>query len=355
MSRIAVIGAGVLGSAIAWRLAEAGHRVRIYDPKPGGGASSGSLAWLNASNAEDPVYNRLRHDSLEIWAQLKTDDPALPIVFDGAILWEQEHFDLPAILDAQLQLGRPAEMLDGAAHRAREPGVPHPPDKSIACNGDGYGDPLGITRWFLAAAQTLGAELVPQDVAAITTVDDRVTGVQTANGTDPADHVIVATGTKIPGLLGPLGQGLAMDNQPGLLVTTTPAALHLTSMLATDGLHGWQGADGRFLIGADFGGGGDVEDPDGLARDLVQRLARLIPAATGCEVEKTTVRARPMPADGRPAIGPIGPAGLYVVCTHSGMTLAPVIAEMVTREITAGPDPRLTPYRPDRAPLQSAE
>ena len=124
-------------------------------------------------------------------------------------------------------------------------------------------------------------------------------------------------------------------------------------MLATDGLHGWQGTDGRFLIGADFGGGGqDFDDPDPHAQSLVEKLANLIPDASGVSVERHTVRTRPMPADGRPAIGPLGPAGLYVVSTHSGMTLAPVIAECVATEIgTDTADARLAPYRPDRAAL----
>ncbi len=353
-NRVSVVGAGVLGAVIAWRLAQAGHIVTIHDPNPGGGASSGSLAWLNASFAEDPTYNALRHDSLTIWATLKAETPDLPIVLDGAILWEQEHFDLPAILASQTHLGRPAQMLDRRDHLTLEPEVPDAPEASLACLGDGYGDPLAITQWFLDRAQTAGAELAHEDVLSIRIEDDRATGIETAKGTAPADHVILAAGTKLPHLLAPLGLGLAMDNQPGLLVTTTPAPIGLTTMLATDGLHGWQGRDGRFLIGADFGGGGTIDEPDAFARDLVEDLTRLIPSAKGCEVERITVRERPMPGDGRPAIGPIGPGGLYMVCTHSGMTLAPVIGEMVAREVGGTEDPRLMPYRPDRPSLKVA-
>ena len=352
MSRVVIVGAGVLGSAIAWRVAEAGHQVTILDAAPGGSASSGSLAWLNASFAEDPVYNRLRHDSLELWADLKRKTQDLPIQFSGAILWEQDHFDLPAVLTAQDELGRPATLLDRNGHLAREPNVPEPPDQTLALDGDGYGNPIAITEWFLEQAIAAGAVLERDDAVAIQT-NGAVTGVQTANALHEADHVIIVAGVKIPTLLEPLGVSMAMDNQPGLLVTTSPAPPQIDVMLATNGLHGWQGADGRFLIGADFGGGAKFDDPDEFAHALVARLGEVIPAAAGREVEKITVRERPMPADGRPAIGPLGPQGLYVVCTHSGMTLAPVIAQMVASEIGGSPDARLAPYRPGRESLAS--
>jgi glycine/D-amino acid oxidase-like deaminating enzyme len=54
--------------------------------------------------------------------------------------------------------------------------------------------------------------------------------------------------------------------------------------------------------------------------------------------------------DGFPVVGPVpGASDLYVVVTHSGVTLAPILGEHVRsellheREVTA-----LAPYRPDR-------
>lgn len=352
--RIVVVGAGVLGSAIAWRLAESGHQVTVLDPDPGGQASAGSLAWLNASFAADPVYNRLRHESLELWEGLKARHPDLPILFPGAILWHQEHFDLPGILEAQKILGRPAAMLDSAAHMTREPDVPAPPEESLALEADGYGKPAAITEWFLDQARKAGAAVHHEDAQGIETAEGRVTGVRTGEGVHACDAVILAAGIKLPELLAPHGLGIEMDNQAGLLVTTSPASSKVEAMLATDGLHGWQGDDGRFLIGADFGGGAQFDDEAVFAQRLVDRLADLVPGARGCTVERITVRQRPMPADGRPAIGPLGPEGLYMVCTHSGMTLAPVIGEMVAREMAGEAEPRLAPYRPDRPALQGA-
>ena len=351
--RVAIVGAGVLGAAIAWRLGQTGARVRLFDPTPGGLASPGSFAWLNASMPEDPVYNRLRHDSLELWRQMKDADPSVPIEFAGALLWEQEHFDLDSIADSHTELGRPYEWLDRETITAREPAVKQSPEKAYLAAGDGYGDPEEITGWFLEQAGAAGAELVEIDVDSIDVQGGRVTGLTTAGGHEPFDHVIVAAGTALPKLLAPLGVGIEMDNQPGLLARTSPGAGRISAMLAAPNVHVWQGADGSYLFGADFGGGSAIEDPREVAAAVLRELQALLKGTESCEIENITVRERPMPVDGRPAIGPLGPGGLYVVCTHSGMTLAPVIAEMVAREVGTGQDdPRLGSYRPDRDSLR---
>lgn len=351
MAKVAIAGAGVLGSAIAWRMAGDGHDVQIFDPAPGGLASPGSFAWLNASMAEDPVYNRLRHDSLSMWEALKASDPSVPVKFPGAILWEQEHFDLDAIEGSQQNLGRPAEMLDGDALAAREPAVTAPPDRALLAGSDGYGDPEGITGWFLTQAQAKGAELINQGLTGIDAPDGRIGAVRTASGRHPVDHLVLAVGTKLPDMLALVGQGVAMNNTPGLLARTSPGSGQIDAMLATPHVHIWQRDDGGYLIGADFGGGPAIDDPDSHADRVLGDLQKVLKGTEGCEIENITVRERPMPADGRPAIGPLGPTGLYVVSTHSGMTLAPVIAEMVTAEIGGTPDPRLDPYRPGRGAL----
>ena len=235
----------------------------------------------------------------------------------------------------------------------REPALAEPPDHALSLDADGYGRPVEITAWFLDRARAAGATLVEEEVADFLVEDGRIAGVRTAAGDHPADTVILAAGIRLNALLAQRGLSVAMDITPGLLATTSPAPAQITSILNAASVHVWQGEDGRFLIGADFGGG-NPRAPDDEAGDNLAALKALLPGAAGCEIEATTVRERPMPADGRPAIGPLGPRGLYVVSTHSGMTLAPVIADCVLAEVGEDrEDPRLAPYRPDRAALHS--
>jgi glycine/D-amino acid oxidase-like deaminating enzyme len=64
-----------------------------------------------------------------------------------------------------------------------------------------------------------------------------------------------------------------------------------------------------------------------------------------------TVRVgqRSLPADGLPVAGFADPDGrLYLLATHSGVTLAPLLGALAAREILGEPVPELAPYRPGR-------
>ena len=71
---VAVIGAGILGGAIAWRLALRDVHVALIDKgQPGHGASSHSFAWINAGAKEPTGYHNLNRRSLEMWPLFAAD------------------------------------------------------------------------------------------------------------------------------------------------------------------------------------------------------------------------------------------------------------------------------------------
>ena len=350
--KIAIIGAGVLGSAIAWRLGRAGARVTLIDPEPGKGASAASLAWLNASFASDPVYNALRRDSVALWQELQTSHPDLPVRFPGAILFSDRDEDLAALTSPDPGRDETNRPLIQGDVRNIEPALATPPEQAVHCPQDGYGEPAGLCAWFLEQATSHGVTLQRSRATGFDIAEGRVTGVAIEADTEtaivPADTVILAAGIDLPGLLEHLGLTVHMANQPGLSMRTAPLDRRIGHILSTP--HGdlWQGPDGRILIASSAGDGETTEQ-------AANRALRALDAMFGTDTtpETVTARDRPIPADGRPAVGPLGPAGLYVVSMHSGMTLAPVMAEMVAREVLdKTPDPRLAPYRPDRAVLQ---
>ena len=67
-------------------------------------------------------------------------------------------------------------------------------------------------------------------------------------------------------------------------------------------------------------------------------------------LERTVIGQRPMPSDGHPVIGPVpGRDGVYVTAMHSGVTLAPGVAELVAGELLDGAEADLlAPFRPGR-------
>lgn len=350
--RVVIVGAGVLGAAISWKLASRGVGVTIFDPEPGGVASPGSFAWLNASFAEHPVYNALRRDSLVLWRELVDNDPSVPVVFNGSVVWEQAHFDLDALLESQDVLDLPASLVEGSEVRELCDAVTRQPERALHLQADGHGDPEAITTWFLDAAKQNGADVEPTAVDELVVEDRRVVGVRAAGKHIDAQQVVVAAGIGLPRVLASIGLDLAMENEAGLLARTTPGQAAFDTILIAPDVHVWQRSDGGYLIGADFGGSLSIDDPDQTSTQVLASLRDLLDHTDGCTVENVTVRERPKPVDGLPAIGPLGPDGLYVVSTHSGMTLAPVIAQMVSTELVDGTvEPRLAPFRPDRSSL----
>ncbi|MEM9061912.1 MAG: FAD-dependent oxidoreductase [Pseudomonadota bacterium] len=348
--RVAIVGAGVLGSAIGWRAAKAGFEITLIDPTPGQGASAGSLAWLNASFAEDPVYNRLRLDSMALWRDLKRANPDLPVSFPGAILWNDRDADLAALTGPDPSLQQGARALTADQARDLDPALQNPPATAVHAPQDGYGEPAQICRWFLERARDSGAKLVESRVSKV----DRADGIWRIHMDSQeleADKLVLAVGTDLAALLSQLGLAIAMKNKPGISVRTHKFESRLHHILSTPEGDLWQGPDGRFLIAASPQ---DGESSETASDRVLSQLREILGEPDGLTPETIIERVRPVPADCRPAIGPIGAQGLYVVTTHSGMTLAPVIAEIVTSELGGRPDPRLDPYRPARPALNGA-
>jgi glycine/D-amino acid oxidase-like deaminating enzyme len=63
-----------------------------------------------------------------------------------------------------------------------------------------------------------------------------------------------------------------------------------------------------------------------------------------------------MPADGLPAVGYVpGVENAYVVVSHSGVTLAPVLGALVARDLLSGDEAALSPFRLGRFVAGAAE
>ena len=67
-------------------------------------------------------------------------------------------------------------------------------------------------------------------------------------------------------------------------------------------------------------------------------------------VEDVVIGWRPLPLDGHPVIGPSpAAANSYIAIMHSGVSLGPVVGEMVSDELINGTSrTELSPYRASR-------
>ena len=93
-------------------------------------------------------------------------------------------------------------------------------------------------------------------------------------------------------------------------------------------------------------------DPDALhaAEGLLRAAADVVPALGESRIESTRVGVRPIPHDGLPVVGFLpGSQNVYVAVTHSGVTLALQLGQLIAREVALHrPQRLLAPFRPER-------
>ena len=202
----------------------------------------------------------------------------------------------------------------------------------------------GAARALITAS---GATLMAGDgVRALKVAGGRVVGIE-AGGEMTCDAAVIAAGVATPTVLATAGIDMSLDAPPGLLLYTAPHEKLIQHVLVAPGVEVRQGSDGRLHVGADFIGTFDDFRPEDTMMRLMAGLRAMLKGASRLRPDGFTVGERPTPSDGFPIIGAVpGIDGLYVAVTHSGVTLAPAVGDMLAREIVSGEiDPLIAPYR----------
>ena len=86
--KVVVIGAGVVGAAVAARVAQGDARVTVLDEgAPERRATLASLAWINSNSAWAPRYHALRMRSLALWRRQLEASPGFSARLNGGLCW----------------------------------------------------------------------------------------------------------------------------------------------------------------------------------------------------------------------------------------------------------------------------
>ncbi len=365
---VVVIGAGIVGASIAWRIAARGARVTLIDrDQPGLGASSHSFAWINAGAKEPVGYHNLNRRSLEMWprfADALGEDVGLR--WGGKVSWENDAEAAKTLVARVEQLqswGYPSRLVSREELQELEPALHIGPVTAADYNeSEGQVEPQLVVDACVNRLRELEASIITGVAVKGLRQDssDRVSTVQTTTGDIDADLVVVAAGTATTAVASMAGVNVPQAESPGVVIRSTPMPLLLHNVPVVyappleDGrreIHLRQCPDGRLMIGE-----GDQEslaedDTQAHADDLLARACQHLPGLKGASAIPVPVGWRPMPLDGYPVMGfaPEAP-NLYVALTHSGVTLAPALSQLAALEICDGAraDAVLRPYRPER-------
>ena len=376
-SDVLVIGGGIIGTAIAERVARDGYSVTLLERRTIGGeaswAAAGLLTPVHPWNYPESLL-RLDAEGLALWGPLaerlrdetgvdvelrrtgllsliESDDDAAEA--DRRVAWKHEHGEraerisaddarrlepslAPTIRGAlllpdlaQLRNHRAAPALGVAAARRGARMVEHTAVLGLLTDG----------------AAGLGA------TPAVARLGDRVIGVATEIGPIHAGTVVLAGGAWSGALLGAScppairtvpcrGQMMQLRAKPGAL----------RHMILASGEYLVPRADGRILAGStvEHVGFDRSVTASGLA-SISAAVARMAPSLAAAPVERSWAGLRPDTPDHLPCIGAIRP-GLIAATGHfrSGIMLAPVTAEIVLDIVRGRPRTDLGAFDPLR-------
>lgn len=349
---VIVVGAGIVGAAIARHLQRSGARVTVVDAGARGGlATRASWAWINATIGNPEPYFRLRVHAMAGWRTWEADIPGVAVDWCGGLFSDASPNELEAFVAGHRAWGYDIRLVDQAEARQIEPNVAEAPVVAAHAPGEGAVDAVACTLALLADAEAGGASVVKRNaVKRVNHTSGRVTGVETDAGSISADHVVLAAGTATPDLAASIGVSIPVKASPGLHVRTAPTRRRLNGLVMSPGLHVRQLACGRLLAGFDFGGTHVDGDPQDVARRDFETVRDRLTDSGDLVMEGYSVGIRPIPADGFPIVGAVpGIADLSVAVTHSGVTLAPALGAMVSDEILTGVrHPLLQSFGPER-------
>lgn len=343
MPGVVVVGAGIVGSSVAYHLARRGVPVTLLEqgPAPATGVTGDSFAWIGGSGGDWPGGAQdLREYVLADYRRLKAELPQVTVRRTGSLSWTDAPAEGLRPVPGQFCIGR-------REIAALEPNLRNPPGRAIHTPSDAGVDPTALTRAWVAAAIAHGATVrYETTVTSLRVVGGRVGGVVSTTGVHAAETVVLTAGTNVPRLCEPLAANLAIAASPATLVRVTAPPGLVKTIVAGPELEVREVRDGDLLLALAHGEG-SAASLEQAAHDALQRLKAAFYGSDKCSLVGYRTSRRPMPAHG-PVIGyATGDQSVYVAVMHSAITLAPTVGRLVADELATGrPAPELRRCRP---------
>lgn len=369
---VVVVGGGIVGTAAAAFLAEAGLRVVLVEREGLASGASGANSGI-VQHPFDPILAELYRETVALYRQLAATSPGFPF---------------PAEPTGMLFVS-PSE--DAARNQARTIGDAFPEIETEVVGEDellrlepaiaartwacwariGFPVAPGASTYAYATlAESRGVSIRQGRSAALALDGDRVVGVRVGDGMIPAGVVVVAAGPSSSPLIDPAGAWRPISPLWGVVVEAELPApprliLEEAGIETTIGLPRDVSPEptssraespdpdavdfslvplpGASVVGSTFLHG----EPD--QRDWVEpilaRATRYVPAVEDAPIRGHRACARPWSLDGRPLIGAVpGLEGLFVCAGHGpwGISTGPASARLLA-DLVLSRDPRIRP------------
>jgi glycine oxidase len=373
---VAVIGAGVIGLGLAWRLAARGAQVSVFDKGLAGAGASHAAAGMLAACAEaepgEETLVALGRESQARWPAFAAELAGasgidVELRQEGTLvvaLTADDQARLNHQLAFQQNLGLPLHWISAAETRRREPHLAGKLAGAVFSPQDHQVDNRKLAAALRIAAQAAGATICEhRPVRAISTQGGRADGIVLADGTKiAADVVVLAAGAwsrSIDGLPAELRPPVRPIKGQMLVLRMDPAAPLVNHVIWAPGAYLVPRRDGRLLVGATVEEKGfDTALTAGAMLMLLEAAWRALPAVEELAIEETWVGHRPGSRDDAPIVGQGPLDGLFYATGHhrNGILLAPITADAIARLVLDSVvEPMIRPFGIERfAPQRAA-
>lgn len=366
---VIVVGAGVIGSTIAYQLAKRGLRVSVFDRGEAGQATAASAGMLPPliENGSGPLLG-LAGESLRLFLPLQEDlreKTGMDVGYRqtgmlGAALDEAQARRLERQRTAADRAGIKVIWVDSDRASELEPALTRDCQAALFYPDAAQVSAPALARACLLAAVNLGAIVhAGSPVDSLELEGDRVVGVRVGVETMRAAEVILANGAWLSAWSESLHVRLPVRPVRGQLVVLAPRGAGLRHVIFTDLGYLVQKAEGVVYAGATEEDVGFDPRPtaDGTAR-MLALLPRLAPGLTDSTFVRALAGLRPATPDRLPVIGRLpGWAGVTVAAGHfrNGVILAPITAVLVA-DLVLRQQPRcsLDAFDPGRFLIRAA-
>jgi glycine oxidase len=366
---VAIVGAGVIGLGIAWRLAARGTSVAVFDKGAAGAGASHAAAGMLAACAEaepgEDALVALGRESQARWpgfaAELEqASEIEVGLRPEGTLvlaLTADDQARLNHQLVFQQKLGLPLQWISAVETRRREPHLAGKLAGAVFSPEDTQVDNRKLAAALRIAAEAAGVSINEhRPVSAISSHAGRVDGVVLADGVKiAADVVVLAAGAwsrSIAGLAAELRPPVRPIKGQMLALRMDAAAPLLNHVVWAPGAYLVPRRDGRLLVGATVEEKGyDTSLTAGGVLTLLEAAWRAVPAVEELPIEEMWVGHRPGSRDDAPILG-AGPIdGLIYATGHhrNGILLTPVTADAIARLVLDGvAEPAIRPFGIER-------
>jgi glycine oxidase len=352
---VVVVGGGTIGLATAWRSAQAGLRVTVFDPSPGRGATwaaAGMLAPVTEVHYGELPLLALNLASAAAWPDFaaELEDAAgsgIGYRRCGTLMVARDADDLAFLTDLhdyQVGAGLAAERLSSRACRELVPRLSPRVRGGVWVPGDHQVDNRALANALVTAAGLAGVDVRHAHVAEVRVEAGRATGVALDSGEVIRAAQVLLAGGWASGQVGGLPPAARPPVRP-----VKGQLLHLRGPaeppLAGCNLRGLEiylvpRADGRLVAGATVEERGqDRHVTAGAVHGLLDAAIELVPDVGELELVEVAVGLRPGSPDNAPVLGPAAEVDALVVATghyRNGVLLTPVTSAAIAELLTTG-------------------